>query len=627
MQTRPFAATWPFLNDEDFKMGGNRRHGQYALALGITLLLILSTVRPSPTAASSTSGNPQPVTIGGPVLIYKPTSTVRVVNVGSLLHASVATRSASLPRFLPRDANVYRQARVDQTRQATAPESAPVTELRQAKLSVAASPMPRLTTAFPMINLNQQVSLLGGDQDVWPPDTQVAAGPNYLLELVNASGSIWTKSGSLVGAFNLNLFFGLPFGYSTGDPRVLYDRSTQRWLASSTAFDSSLNGQVYLAISQSSNPLSLWNVYLITSNTQRTLYDQPKLGISGDKVALSWNDYGLSGSVYSGAETWILAKAGLLQGTSVTAGVFGPDATRFNVVPSWSLSVTSTLYLVYNSADPYLGQSQSFPSLGVIAITGDPAQGNLTWTEWDLPMAATTIPPSAAQPGGAPPIETDDDRLLGAVWQNGILWTAATNGCQLTGETQVHSCMRLVQVDTNQSIPRILQSFDAGATNSDVYYPAVTFDGGGNAFFVYNESSSSLYPSVMATIQLADSPANTLGSSISVAQGQTAYNVCGTSCGTGGTSQNRWGDYSGAAPDPSDPTMVWVAGELAADPGNPANWGTSAGELTAGSDTPTPTQSPSPIPTPTSTPNESVIPTRSFLFLPRVINQFTGTGW
>jgi len=54
-------------------------------------------------------------------------------------------------------------------------------------------------------------------------------------------------------------------------------------------------------------PGDTWTIYEVRGNTSDTCFDQPKLGISSDKVMLSWNDYksakscsSLPGSNFSG---------------------------------------------------------------------------------------------------------------------------------------------------------------------------------------------------------------------------------------------------------------------------------------------------------------------------------------
>ncbi|HUX87778.1 MAG TPA: hypothetical protein VMW65_12310, partial [Chloroflexota bacterium] len=142
------------------------------------------------------------------------------------------------------------------------------------------------------------------------------------------------------------------------------------------------------------------------------------------------------------------------------------------------------------------------------------------------------------------------------------------------------ACFRLIQVDTSQATPRILQSFDVAATGADVFYPAVTVDALGNAFIGYGESSVSAFPSFRATVQLASETNSVLSPSVPIATSASAYDACGTNCEVDGQNQNRWGDYSGAAVDPTDPSRIWLAGEYVPDAADSASWGTSTAELT-----------------------------------------------
>jgi hypothetical protein len=472
---------------------------------------------------------------------------------------------------------------------------------------------PMILAGFPIMSRARQVAVLGADQGVALPDTQLAAGPNSLLELVNASGSVWTKSGKLLGMFDLNSFFPVPAGYTIGNPRVAYDRQSGRWLATAVASDGQYDSIAYLASSLTDDPLGSWHAYTVASNQSGIFYDQPKLGISDDKVVLSWNDFDQAATTFLGEEIWILDKSNVLQGIAATVGVIGPDPNRFGIAPAWSLSATSDEYLLYNNADPALGQNSGQPTLGVVRISGTPSQGNLSWHEWDLPMPATNVPPAAIQPGTAPTIATDDDRLQNAVWQDGVLWTAANDACQPPGGSTLRACLRLVQVDTHSSTPQLLQSFDASVPDADLFYPVVTLDALGNAFVAYNESSASAFPSVRATTQLATAPAGTLTASVLVAQSAGAYNACATGCDTAQAPASHWGHYSGAAPDPSDPTRIWLAGEDVPSPTNPTTWGTSAGELT--------------LATGPLSPVATTTPGGMRVFIPLLINRSSGMGW
>jgi hypothetical protein len=268
----------------------------------------------------------------------------------------------------------------------------------------------------------------------------------------------------------------------------------------------------------------------------------------------------------------------MISGTFPAYTFFGPDTARFDVVPSQALSPTSTEYLVYNNSYPPY-QNQSYPSVGLVAISGTPSLRNVQWSEADIPMALTFPPQAAVQPSG-PTIMTDDDRFLSASWQSGILWATGNDECFPSGDSTVRSCARLLQILTGGSTPTLSQSFDLGVSGSYVFYPAVTIDGSGDAFFSLSISSSSLYASAATTFQSVGAPANTVGPIALTQQGFGVYDDCGNTCSPTNPQQgNRWGDYSGAARDPSNPAMIWVTAEYAGSSTNPFDWGTGTAEV------------------------------------------------
>jgi hypothetical protein len=402
---------------------------------------------------------------------------------------------------------------------------------------------------------------------VEPPDTQTAVGPSYVTEAVNDTLSVWTRTGSPVVSASLNAFFPVPTanGYYFSDPRIVYDGLSGRWFLSGMGVNPAASSSyVYLAVSTSSDPTGGWNIYEVAYGAT-VIADQPKLGLSSDKVVLSWNDF--SGSTFTGQETWVLQKSDLLSGLAVSSSAFGSDPTRNNVVPVVSQTPTSSEYLVYNNTCS--GQSgvgvgsctAGTSTLGVVAIDGTPAAGNVTWTEADPAVAATVAPPAGTQPSG-PAIETNDDRLLSAVWQNGNLWASGNDGC--IPSSSVQSCLRLFEVSTTSD--SVLVDGDIGSAGQDLYYPAVTLDSSGDPYVVATQSSSTLYPSVLVLGESASS-GGFVGVGLPEPDGGASYN---------GT---RWGDYSGAAVDPLNPNDVWVAGEYSTRGGNP-DWGTAAAELT-----------------------------------------------
>lgn len=450
-------------------------------------------------------------------------------------------------------------------------------------LTVTTGTTEEVLTSFQAVTLDSQLAL-GADQFVTPPDTVVAAGPNHVVEMVNDSGTIWDKAGNLIQLFDLNTFFAVPTNYTFSDPRILYDQMTQRWFASGVAFVTPTYGSVIVInVSTSSDPTGTWVRYTADNNPQQT-HDQPKFGVSSDKFVISWNDF-LNAQFFQGQTTWVLEKSQMVAGSgTVNGAALGPDSSRAAIVPAVQLSPGSNAYMVYNNSDCFtLGCNLFSPTLGVVWITGTPLQGNVAWNEADPGMPATSQPPNADQPGMPGSIATNDDRLLTAVWQNGVLWTGGNDACLPPGDNATRPCSRLIQVST--SGPTITQDFDIASPGGGLYYPALAMDGGGNMYVVYNISSTSQYVGVRITGELASAPPQTLAAAQTIRAGDTTYdmNLCFQTAG----GASRWGDYSGAAIDPENPTDVWVAAEYAAIgtatvPRSDAGcaWGTFAARLT-----------------------------------------------
>lgn len=70
----------------------------------------------------------------------------------------------------------------------------------------------------------------------WPPDTHGDVGPNHYIQAVNTSIGIYSKTGTQLAAFTFDTLFagtGTPCDAdNNGDPVVLYDNFSGRWIIS-----------------------------------------------------------------------------------------------------------------------------------------------------------------------------------------------------------------------------------------------------------------------------------------------------------------------------------------------------------------------------------------------------------
>ena len=430
------------------------------------------------------------------------------------------------------------------------------------------------------------------DQAVEPPDTQLAVGPYNLLEMVNSSGSIWSKNSSAQfrappqAEVDLNVFYGVDTTpYVITDPRVQYDAGTGRWFGSALAFvPTTFSSQVLLAVSDSFDPAGAWNLYAIGPITRSTLEDQPTLGVSTDKVVLSWNDFS-SSTTFAGEETWVIQKSAVLAGQVPSEVQFGPDLQRASLVVAQQENPTATAFLAYNGSPA----APAAPYMGVVALTGTPAQGPVVWHEVDLTIVGTSLPPGAQQPGPMSPlIATNDDRFTSVAWQNDVLWVAGNDACRPAGDTVARACLRLIKVRTSGTVA-LQADADLALNGGYTYFPAVAMDSGGNMIVVFSQSSTAQFASLQASGDLAGDVANppALLAETQVMAGQGVYNCNGCGAGANG---DRWGDYSAAALEPCGSSAVWVAGEFMGDPSIATDWGTAAGRLTVPGTPPPPFQ-------------------------------------
>jgi IPT/TIG domain len=410
-----------------------------------------------------------------------------------------------------------------------------------------------------------------------PPDTQMAVGPNYVAEAVNETLTVWTRAGSLVKRTSFQSFFFIPGGFYFSDPRILYDQLSGRWFVSGLSLDAYGDSYTYIALSATSDPTGSWAAY-VANGYAGVLTDQPGLGLSNDKVVLTWTDFDPAGDLLGG-EIEVIDKADLLAAAASVPVDYpfddsegGPDPYRFSLQPVADSSASNTAYVVYNdSCSTYSSCTHGLgsPRLGIITLTGVPAGPNtVAWNESDPSITATTEPPNAAEPGGQQ-IVTDDDRILTTFWRSGTLWATAGDACTPSGDSTQRSCMRLIEVNTGTDA--IVSDTDIGTDGVDLYYPAVAVDAAGNTFVAATGSSSTMDPS--AVVYSAPTSTSTFTGTTYMAGGGTF------DCSACGSEGNRWGDYSGAALDPLNSNDVWAGAEYIASGTNTPDWSTGIGEF------------------------------------------------
>lgn len=409
-----------------------------------------------------------------------------------------------------------------------------------------------------------------------PPDTQVSVGPNCVVEAVNDTVRMIGRGSTPCLAMDIDLYSFFGAGFFTdvvSDPIILYDAASGHFLFSVVTLETLFNQADWrFAISQTSDPTGPWNLYAATFTG--SFPDFPKIGFSDDKVAITGDSFTISTQTFQGTEFLVLNKADLINYVANPGQqFFGPNQGLAAIEPANSLSSTSTLYMAA-SGNSHKGGSV----VRVWSINGVPGVSTLNVTHTDLTIGALKTPPDAVQAGSSTRIVTNDTNLLNAVYRNGMLWVSGNTACTPAGDSAARSCAHFTEISTSGSTPSIVQDFAFGQNGQYYYYPSIQIDSGGNLIAILNHSSSADFPSVVAGGQKTSDSANTFELPMVLKEGEVAY-------APSSASFNRWGDYSGAALDPSNPTIVFLAGEYSADLGNffdgtaNDNWGTWIGEV------------------------------------------------
>jgi hypothetical protein len=421
--------------------------------------------------------------------------------------------------------------------------------------SVAAAGGPVATATQTLTGLDDMAS--GGFE---PPDVQVAAGPGFVIEMVNLAARTWrTGSGpaQTMQTQPLSVFFGSGADRLT-DPRIAYDALSGRWLASISDLDTN---SIRLAVSASADPTASWT---ISSFLAPGCADQPRLGFADGVVVLAadiFEECSENGGASLGSEVWVVNKQQLLGGsTKPDFTTEGPDADFKSFSPVQSLSSTSTEYVV----------SVNEPSSRVVhlfAVDGIPP-APVSFVEVATPSIMRLFrPPFAAQPptaGGRaqPGIDTNDDRVLESVWENGRLWFTANTACQPAGDSLLRACARITELAT--ATGTVTMDSNLSRPGAHLFYPAIQPDGAGNLVIVFGESGLSVKPEVVA---VGRTPDGTFTDPVVIAQSAGAY------------LGDRFGDYFGAARDPGDPGLVWVAGEVGTEVAGARGWTTAVASI------------------------------------------------
>lgn len=418
--------------------------------------------------------------------------------------------------------------------------------------------MPGLITSFKGLDLQNWGA-------GWPPDTDGDVGPNHYIQAVNTSIAIYNKSGARLAAFTFNTFFdgtGTPCDASNqGDPVVLYDSISGRWIITDFAW-SSTRGPFYecIAVSKTADPVAggWWMYALVAGST--ALNDYPKLGIWSDGIYMSANMF-TRAKTYAGVKVWALNREDMINGLPMRNVAFTLGTSYFSLIPS---------NLMPGASLPPAGAPNYFVSLYAPSTMR-------FWkfhVDWNTPSASTFTGPidvtvaSFAKPtsrvpqlGSSETLDSLGDRLMVQLQYRNISGVEAlwVNHTVVSGSVMG---IRWYEFRNLSGTPTVYQQGTYQPDSNYRWMGSLAVDKIGNMAVGYSVSSSTMYPAIRYAGRLVSDPLGVL------AQGEATV-IAGTGSQSGGYS--RWGDYSAMSIDP-DGCTFWFTTEYYEVTGS--NWQT-----------------------------------------------------
>ncbi len=421
-------------------------------------------------------------------------------------------------------------------------------------------------------------STLFVDSSALPADGNGAVGPDHFVEFVNGRVSVYSKaSGSRVQSMTDLAFWRsagvtLPANLDVTDPRVVFDTGSQRWFASQVDYEAStsseLTNRFLVAVSASADPTGPWKGFgFVADPVTGNGADFPTLGVDADGVYLSGDMFDAAGHSL-GSTLVAIPKNALLANPPSVAGrtSFGilSYATNGTVLqPAVTSGAISGGEVVLAMGD--LGYDlQPHSTLVGFSIQNGAVPGGATLTRPEtLSVPPYRIPPNPLQPDGSSNLDDGDARFSATVYRIGdILYSVHS--------TEVSNRAAVQWFRINATNLAVIQTGIIADTNLELFFPSIAANPSGTVVIACNGSSSNSFVSSYALIGETVNGVVTFGDLQLLKAGTASYQ------NTDSTGVSRWGDYSAASVDPTDPNRFWT---IQMYPSSPSAWSTQITEL------------------------------------------------
>lgn len=412
-----------------------------------------------------------------------------------------------------------------------------------------------------------------------PPDTMGAVGATQFMETSNGAYAVYDKATGVQTKLIADGKFWAAAGqpamdgfadFSNGDSRVIFDKTSQKWVV--TSFAANIDS-IAIAVSDTSDALGGWKSTTFTGFNDgfgTGIADYPTLAIDSKAIYIGTNNFTQTGgnpACFSGG----------FCGTTLNV------ISRNDVLGSGGPSVVSLKQFQTTAADYFSGVDNGFAIQGVNQVGGDsgrilaigavnygPVAYSITnpGTAGATQTTAVTVDTSsyqansgAVQPDGTRNIDPLDDRFSAQPWEfKGKIYAVHT----ITPNGQDHGFLELYVIDATTHA--VIQKTLIGDGVHDFFQGALAINNNGQVVLSYNESGLDMNVSILAQ-SFHQAGGNGMiaadGAPIVLKVSPIGDYHNGSTQFSAAVGRQRWGDYAQVTVDPNDPTKFWVIGEYA----------------------------------------------------------------
>ncbi|HKM46889.1 MAG TPA: choice-of-anchor D domain-containing protein [Terriglobales bacterium] len=412
-----------------------------------------------------------------------------------------------------------------------------------------------------------------------PSDSNLAVGPNHIVETVNVQFAVYDKSGAiLAGPTDIQSLFtpiGGDCGNGTyGDPIVLYDRQADRWLITMIGANATISECV--AVSKTNDPTGAYSLYGYSFGSNLNDYDKLSVWPTASNSAyLATYNIFQNGQSFIGADLCAFDRTKMLAGNSTAAQLCKmTPSSEFGYLPSDNdgptppADGTPGLFISWQNNNPgqlYLRKLTLNFAAGTATLSASTTI-NVANTNLACGNGGTCVP----QLGTTQTLDTLGDRLMYrfairhfADHDRAVINHAVANASQVA--------VRWYELYDPAGTVTLNQQGTFAPDTTYRWMASVAEDQSGNIGLGYSASSSTIHPGIRFTGRVPSDPLGTMESEATFVTG-TGSQTPSPNAG------NRWGDYTAMVVDPADDCTFWYVDQYEKANGV-FNWSTNIGSF------------------------------------------------